>query len=152
MQPGSTIQAHFDNYSTDGTTMNGYFNIVNNGVLGMVNLTFVAENIKVTDANGKISTISIRQTHRQIGGAFNLNLQDDVYEITTIMTTTLADGTVVNWNTTLPLTKTNICNWVQQGTGILKLNGIPMLVDFGTGTCDNDATITLGTTVHNIKM
>ena len=152
LEPGATIKATFDNYSQDGATLNGTFTIINNGVLGMINLTLIGENIKMTDKNGKTFTYNIRQTHRQVGGAFNMTLLDDVYEITTTMTATLPDGTLMNWDTTLALTKTNVCYWVQKGTGILKLNGLPMLVDFGDGTCDNDATVTLGALVRHIKL
>jgi hypothetical protein len=149
---GSTIQAIFENYSEDGVKLDGAYSIVNNSTFGVHNLTFLAENIKITGTDGKTITYDIRQTHKQVGGTFNNNFLDDVYDISTVMTGTLPDGTKVSWESTSPLKKTNVCWWVQRGTGTIKINDTPMTIDFGNDTCDNDATITLGGIVYKIKL
>lgn len=75
-----------------------------------------------------------------------------MYEISTVISSTLADGTKFEFVNTTPLKKTNTCWWVQKGTGIVKLNGLPMTLDFGNDTCDDDATLTAGGVVRNIKL
>jgi hypothetical protein len=151
-ETGSTIKAAFDNYSEDSVKLVGSYTITNNGSLGVNNLTFVAENITVTDKTGKNISYNIRQTHKQIAGTYNLDPLDDVYEVSTVMSATLPDGTKFNWENTTPLKKTNLCWWIQKGTGILKLNDVPMTVDFGSDTCDNDATVTLNGVVYKVKL
>jgi hypothetical protein len=151
-EKGSTIQAIFENYSEDSIKLEGAYSIVNNSTLGVHNLTFIADNIKITGKDGKSISYNIRQTHKQVGGTFNTNFFDDVYEVTTEMSSTLPDGTKVSWASTTPLKKTNVCWWVQKGTGIIKINDTAMAIDFGNDTCDNDATLTIGGIVRNIKL
>jgi hypothetical protein len=151
-ETGSSIQAIFENYSEDGIKLEGTYSIVNNSTFGVHNLTFIADNIKITGTDGKTIAYNIRQTHKQVGGTFNANFFDDVYEITTEMSSTLPDGTKVSWASSAPLKKTNVCWWVQKGTGTIKVNDTPMTIDFGNDTCDNDATLTIGGIVHKIKL
>jgi hypothetical protein len=151
-ETGSTIKANFDNYSEESIKIIGSYTITNNGSFGVNNLTFVAENITLTDKTGKSISYNVRQTHKQIAGTYNLDPLDDVYEVSTVMSATLPDGTKFNWENTTPLKKTNLCWWIQKGTGVLKLNDVPMTVDFGSDTCDNDATVTLNGVVYKVKL
>ena len=112
----------------------------------------MAENITITDKTGKSISYNVRQTHKQVAGTYNLDPLDDVYEVSTLVSATLPDGTKFNWENTTPLKKTNLCWWIQKGTGILKLNDVPMTVDFGSDTCDNDATVTLNGVVYKVKL
>jgi uncharacterized lipoprotein YajG len=151
-QLGSTIQAIFENYTEDSVKLDGTYTITNNSILGVHNLSFAADNITLTGKNGKTLTYNIRQTHKQVGGFGNLNPLDDVYEISTVMSSVLPDGTKYSWENTTPLKKTNTCWWIQKGTGTIKLNDTAMTIDFGSDTCDNDATLTIGGVVHKIKL
>jgi hypothetical protein len=151
-ETGSTIQAIFENYTEDGAKLDGSYSIINNSTFGVHNLTFVAENITLTDKTGKTIAYNIRQTHKQVGGMFNLDPFDDVYDVSTVMSSTLPDGTKFSWENTSPLKKTNTCWWIQKGTGTIKLGDTPMTIDFGNDTCDNDATLTIGGIVRMIKL
>lgn len=149
---GSVIKANFQNYSEDGATLNGFYDIINNSTPGIVNFTFVAQNIKYTDRNGKTTAYNVRQVHNQVGGNLTLTPLDDVYEMSSTVSATLPDGMTFEFVNTTPLKKTNTCLWVQKGTGIVKMNGIPMVLDFGNDTCDEDATLSIGGIVRNIKL
>jgi hypothetical protein len=151
-ETGSTIQAIFENYTEDGAKLDGSYSIINNSTFGVHNLTFVAENISLTDKTGKTVTYNIRQTHKQVAGMFNLDPFDDVFDVSTVMSSTLPDGTKFSWENTTPLKKTNLCWWIQKGAGIIKINDIPMAIDFGNDTCDNDATVTVGGVAYKIKL
>jgi hypothetical protein len=151
-ETGSTIQVTFENYTEDGNKLDGTYSMINNSTFGVTNLTFVAENIKITDKDGKTVTYTLRQTHKQVGGTLNFDFFDDVYEISTQMSSTLPDGTSYSWSNTTPLKKTNICWWIQKGTGKIKLGDTEMGIDFGNDTCDNEATITVGGVTRIIKL
>jgi hypothetical protein len=149
---GATIEATFDNYTEDGNKVNGTFNIVNNGILGASNLSVVGENITMTYKDGKTGTYNVRQTVKQVAGLANLDMMDDVYEVSSNLTGTLTDGTRINFQNTTPLKKSNACYWIQKGLALLKANDIPMVVDFGDDVCDNRATVTIGITTYNITL
>jgi hypothetical protein len=151
-ETGSTIQAVFENYTEDGAKLDGSYSIINNSTLGVVNYTFAADNISLTSKEGKTVSYNIRQTHKQVGGFGNFDPLDDVYDIATVLTSTLPDGTKFSWENATPLKKTNACWWIQKGTGTIKVNDIPLTIDFGNDTCDDDATITLSGVVYKIKL
>ncbi len=149
---GATIEAIYDNYTEDGNKLNGKFTITNNGILGAVNMTFVAENITMTDKDGKTVAYNVRQTIKQVAGLANLDMMDDVYEVSNTIAGTLPDGTRISWQNTTPLKKANTCYWIQKGLALLKANDIPMVVDFGNDVCDNKATVTIGIKTYDITL
>jgi hypothetical protein len=151
-EPNATIEAVFENYTEDGAKLDGSYSIVNNSTFGVTNYTFSASNISLTSKEGKTVTYNIRQTHKQVGGFGNFDLLDDVYDVSTVLTSILPDGTKFSWENTTPLKKTNSCWWIQKGTGTIKINDAPMTIDFGNDTCDDDATITSGGVVYKIKL
>ena len=99
-ETGSTIQATFENYTEDGARLEGTYTIVNNSTLGVNNHTFIAENLILTSKEGQKITYNIRQTHKQVGGTGNLNPFDDIYEISTVMSSILPDGTKLDRKST----------------------------------------------------
>jgi hypothetical protein len=152
-EQNSVIKANFINFTEDRTKLNGSYNITNSNTLGTQNLTFVADNIVYTDENGQTTAYTIRQTHKQIEGTRTpLNPRDDVYEVTSFMTSTMPDGTKSNWESTTPLVKANNCRWIQKGKVTVKMNNETSVLDYGNGTCDDDATITTNGVVRNIKL
>jgi hypothetical protein len=151
-QTGSVITANFENFMEDSTKLNGSYTFTNNSTLTTVDHVFAAQNIVFTDKMGKTTTYTINQRHKQVAGMGTLTPRDDVYEITTTLTSKLADGTTVNWQNTTPLKKANNCRWIQKGTGIIKVNNDTSTIDFGNDTCDDDATLTTNGVVRNIKL
>jgi hypothetical protein len=148
----SVIQASFTNFMEERTKLNGSYTMTNNSTLGAINLSFVADNIVYTDEDGKTTAYTIRQTLKQIDGGRILNRRDDVYEISSSMTSTLADGTKTSWETTTPLIKANNCRWIQKGKVTIKMNNDTSILDYGNGTCDDDATLTTNGVIKNIKL
>ena len=54
---------------------------------------------------------------------------------------------------TSPLKRDLSCNWISAGTIELQPTGKPLrTIDFGTGTCDNQATVTINGTIYNITL
>jgi hypothetical protein len=152
-EQNSVIKANFTNFTEERSKLNGSYTITNSNILGAQNLTFVADNIVYTDENGKTTAYTIRQTHKQTDGMRTpLNPRDDVYEVTSSMTSTMPDGTKSSWESTTPLIKANNCRWIQKGKVTVKMNNETSVLDYGNGTCDDDATITTNGVVRNIKL
>jgi hypothetical protein len=151
-ETGSVITAVFENFTEDSTKLNGSYTFTNNSTLTTVDHVFAAQNIVFTDKMGQTTTYTINQRHKQVAGMLTPTPRDDVYEITTTLTSKLADGTLVSWQNTTPLKKANNCRWIQKGTGTIKVNNDISTIDFGNDTCDNDATLTTNGVVRNIKL
>jgi hypothetical protein len=151
-ETGSVITANFENFMEDSTKLNGSYTFTNNSTLTTVDHVFAAQNIVFTDKMGRTTTYTINQRHKQVAGMGTFTPRDDVYEITTTLTSKLADGTTVNWQNTTPLKKANNCRWIQKGTGTIKVNNDISTIDFGNDTCDDDATLTTNGVVRNIKL
>ena len=78
---------------------------------------------------------------------------DDVYLISGT-----ADGTGINGNTFSvvihnPLRVALNCKWIESGTLTLTPQNLsPRDVDYGSGACDDQATVTINGTVYNVTM
>lgn len=151
-ETGSVITATFENFMADSTKLNGSYTFTNNSTFTTIDHSFSAQNIVFTDKLGRNTTYTINQRHKQVGGIGTARVRDDVFEITTTLTSTRADGTTVNWQNTTPLKKANNCRWIQKGTGTIKVNNDISTIDFGNDTCDDDATLTTNGVVRNIKL
>jgi hypothetical protein len=151
-QPNSVITANFENFMEDSTKLNGSYTFTNNSTATTVDHVFVAQNIVFTDKTGKTTTYTINQRHKQVGGINTFTPRDDVFEISTTVTSKLADGKLVSWQNTTPLIKKNNCRWIQKGTGTIKIDNETSIIDFGNDTCDDDATLSTNGVVRNIKL
>jgi hypothetical protein len=151
-EAGSVIKATFENFMEDSTKLNGAYTFTNNSTATTIDHSFSAENIVFTDKMGRTSTYTIRQRHLQVAGMTTRTERDDVYNITTSLTSREADGTTTSWENTTPLKKANNCRWIQKGTGTIKVNNETSIIDFGNDTCDDDATLTTNGVVRNIKL
>jgi hypothetical protein len=78
---------------------------------------------------------------------------DDVYQLTGSANGTGADGKTYTCTITKPLTKKLNCKWLESGTMEIQPQDNPLItLDFGNGSCDNQATATVNGTVYPITM
>ncbi len=152
-EPGSEVSLLYDNYTEDGAKLSGTFTLQNQSTPDAAIVTILAQNIKAADANGNTLDYDAVQTFTQIAGhGTPLNGNDDVFNITGSIQTVLTNGQTVDWTIQTPLVKANNCFWVSAGTGVLDINGLPVAVDYGDGTCDNKATITVNGQTYQITL
>lgn len=152
-EPNSEIVIAYDNYTEDGVLVEGQFTFANLSTPDAAILSIVAQDIKLTDPNGQTFAFSGSQTYTQVVGHPSWwNWHDDVYHVTGSIYSTLTNGETVNWTILTPLEKANICAYVSRGTGILDINGLPVTVDYGDGTCDNQGTYTVLGQVYPFTM
>jgi len=149
---GTYAEATCDNYIVDGQKLEGVFIVTYNGLNSSNGPTYniKATNAKLTLLTGKNISWNSNETVDWIAGYDNLNLDDDVILISGSSSGVTSEGTSYTMNITKPLKKDNSCKYITEGTIELtpeKLN--TRTVDFGDGTCDSNATVTiLGVSVN----
>jgi hypothetical protein len=143
---GSVATLTFDNYFVNGFKKEGTIVWTNTTVQGTNTRSWnrKVNNGKITNPGGEYwlhnSDANITQT---AGVATIANLTDDVYTIEGTRTVTNAAGKTRTSTTQTPLQKKANCSNIDQG--ILKVQGTNhyALIDFGNGTCDNVAMVSI---------
>ncbi len=152
-EPGSEVTLVYDNYKEDNAQLSGKFTFQNQSTPTAGVYTILAENIQAADGNGYTLAYDAEQTFTQTAGFVSWwDANDDVYNITGTINSVLTNGETVDWTIQTPLVKANNCLWVSAGTGLLNINGLDALVDYGDGSCDNKATVTINGQTYPITL
>lgn len=152
-QSGTTVTVTFDNYSVNGYQLEGTYSITNNssGANGFQCTTTVKDG-KVTYPDGRYYSFSETETIAQTEGMNTPALSDNVYNITGGYTCSSSAGNTVVATITSALVKTATCKNIVEGTVQLVYNNIPGTLDFGSGSCDNQATLKVGTKTYDVTL
>lgn len=143
---GSVATITFDNYYVNSFKKEGTITRTNTTVAGSGTRSYNRKvtDGKITSADGKFWLHNSDVNITQIAGVNTpCDITDDVYTIEGARTVTNANGKTRTCTTQTPLQKKTNCNNIDQG--ILKIQGPNhfAIVDFGTGTCDNLATVSI---------
>ncbi len=162
-EAGSIFTITFTDFVLDGKTINGTKTITNNGLNGDGQLSYdiVVENGSVLFANGNTVTYITNRTRTWVEGKDTdfendgmSGILDDVWEITGTASGLNRDGNSYEVNITTPLRRAMNCRWLT--AGILELDtdalSSTLSIDFGTGTCDDQAMARLGLISRAITM
>lgn len=123
-------------YNTNGQT---FFNIVVNGLI-----------IKST---GDSVSWNQNRVRTWIAGENTSAKIDDVYEITGSGSGTRANGNTYTVTITQPLVRALACQWIQSGEiSIQPVGGNTRVLNFGNGTCDDQATVSINGTTYTITL
>ncbi len=152
-ESNTEMSIQYDNYVEDGVKLAGKFTFGNLSTVNAGIFTIVAQNVTVTNATNASISYDAAETFTQVSGHPTWwDWSDDVYQITGNINAILSTGEFANWTIQTPLTKANNCYWVSQGTGILDINGLLIGIDYGSGSCDNQATATINGQVFPIAL
>jgi hypothetical protein len=77
---------------------------------------------------------------------------DDVYNITGDRSGSNSQGRTWSGQTVEPLVRKSVCPWLVKGIVNLTVNGRSGVLDYGDGTCDNQATITVNAVPKTITL
>lgn len=141
---GSVAIMTFDNYYVSGFKKEGTVTWTNTSQGGTKSWSRKCENGKVTAPDGHYwvhsGTQSVTQTE---GSSTPWNLLDDVFSTTGSSTVTNSSGVSRTAEITSPLEKKVICDNIDKGA--IKLSGPNhyAIIDYGDGTCDRQATISI---------
>lgn len=116
-----------------------YFNIVVNG--------------KIIKSTGDSIIWNQNRVRTYIAGESTPIKLDDVYEITGSGTGTRANGNTYTINITQPLVKAIACDWIKAGElQIQPTGGNLRTINYGNGTCDDQATVTINGVTYTITL
>jgi hypothetical protein len=152
--PNASRSFTFENFSFDGVKVEGTRTVTNAGLntAGQPYFTVVAAET-LTYPNGSVATHSANRVRTLVDGATTLPRLDDVFSITGSSSGTNRNGVTYTVTITNPLIKKVLCPWVSQGTIEITANNKTRSLDYGDGTCDKDATLTLPDgTVKEVKI
>jgi hypothetical protein len=148
---GTVTTVTSDSFSVNGYAVFGGSTITVNPVnaAGNPSYTVSTANAQVTNPQAQTSTWSCSKTFEWVEGVntnFATNgstgVTDDVFHITGSASGTSHQGTSYTANITNFLIRRLDCRWLTQGTvEVTPAGGAARTIDFGNGTCDNQATL-----------
>lgn len=154
--PGTIITTTFDEYYVNDNQVEGTKVVTNNGFNYNGNMNWdIAVNGIITLANGGGTIRWNSQKGREwIDGIQTpFNRWDDIYFITGQATGRRANGLHWSRQITNPLRIELACRFIVSGTVEINPEGKPVrILDFGDGTCDNIATVTVNGNTYTIHL
>jgi len=158
-EAGTVITIAATNYfvgydSAYATKVNGQRTVTNNGTNGNGNLSFsIQANATLANYLNEQMTWSSTRTREWIAGASTSAWNDDEYLVTGNASGKSFAG--VNYSASI-LEALHIklnCRWITEGIfSLTPENKEPRTLDYGDGTCDNDATVTIKDKTYNITL
>ncbi|MFM2388171.1 MAG: hypothetical protein RL660_2928 [Bacteroidota bacterium] len=152
---GTVRTVSYDQYFVNDNQIRGGKTITNNGKNVNGNTTYsIVSNDSIDKANNAgTATFSSTRTREYIAGEGTAQWGDDKYSVTGNATGTRATGYSWSMAITQPLIIDHSCVYrITQGEIEIQPQGKALRkLNYGTGTCDNDATLTINTKTFNIK-
>ena len=142
---GSVLTVSFDNYYVNEFKLEGTFSITNNTSNNTLSFTTQTTNGKLTYPGGLLYyTHTGSHTYTQTAGASTPSFLDDNWSVTGSGTTKSSLNESLTVTIKTPLVKTVSCGAVTSGVEDFQYNNISGNLNFGEGTCDRQATLTIG--------
>ncbi len=153
--PNSVATFTFSNFVSNGNVITGTHRItyvgLNAGNSWPRYQIFTEAKIEFPDK--KFMTYRAEYVRLQSEGSATVSQDDDVYRIEGASSGTTREGTT--WTAKFPsaLVKKNSCKWFSSGSVLVTPQGeLPRTINFGDGTCDNKATMTIGDKTTTITL
>jgi hypothetical protein len=146
--PGKKAVTTFENFSIDNFKIEGKHTLQNTTAPGSNQRSFTstAENAKITNLdNGNWITWNSTRTRLQVeGNGTPFFPRDDIFNITGSRRWENSEGK--SWSSEIiePLVKKFTCKWIVKGVIKISAKESTGILDFGDGSCDNKATLTVG--------
>jgi hypothetical protein len=153
--PGTVITKTFDNYFVNDNQVMGTHTVTNNGFNASGHLTFnVVVNGEIIKANGGGTvTWTSNRTREWIAGEETCDWSDDVYLITGSASGTNAKGRSFTATIETALRKELSCRHFVSGVISITPDGKPTrTIDYGSGACDDIATVTINGNTYSITL
>lgn len=155
--PGNSATATFDGYYIGNIRVEGTHKTTNTSIQDKKSFTTVVSNAKLSQSGGNYIQWNSEKTITQTEGmATPFIAIDDAFNITGQANGSVqADNKYFQWSATItaPLLKRFACRWISKGALSLgKGNAAVAVLDYGNGTCDNKATFTVNSAVHEITL
>ncbi len=145
---GTVITHTYTDFFQNDNKIEGTKTVTNMGLnnAGHIYFTIQISNAKITKTNGKIISWSSTRTREWIQGANTASVADDIYSITGNASGTDGSGNAFSMVITKAITVDFSCQYhLISGTVEITPSGkATRVIDYGNGSCDDDATLTVG--------
>lgn len=151
---GTTASVTFSNYYVNNYHVEGTYSITTNSGSGNgINYTTAVSGGKITWPDGS-TWFNYSGTHTlvQTGGIGTATISDDVFSWTGGFTSSSSAGKSLTVSITSPLVKSMSCKNIVSGVQAFTYNVISGSINYGDGTCDNQATLTVGNRTQQITL
>jgi hypothetical protein len=138
---GSMLTITLRDYYVNRIHIEGSKGITNLSAAGAHKYSINIEKGKVTWPDGRGFSYEGNKVVTQVRGFDTWTITDDLYEITGNSKTVYANGVIVVKNTESPLIKKIGCRWLVQGTLKIMINQNSLFLNYGSGDCDNKASL-----------
>ncbi|MFN8166659.1 MAG: hypothetical protein U0X76_10980 [Bacteroidia bacterium] len=142
--PGAEWTMNFDSFYVNSRHVEGTRHVVNNGFNANNNLTWTitATNMKVTRTDGSWRTWNSTRTREMTAGYGDSTWVNDIYVINGTANGSNSNGETVDCILT-NIQREMSCHWITSGTLTITPSSKPArTIDFGNGSCDDQATVT----------
>ena len=147
---GTTISITFDAFVYSGYGVNGTYSCT---VSSPATFTVNVGDGLVSTPQGKTVSYSGSIVCKQVAGLGTSDNTDDVFTIAADLSGTDTYGKSFTAKTSSDLRKEVTCEWIVSGIVEVKSgNGPKKTVDFGSGTCDDQATLKIGLSTKTITL
>lgn len=150
---GNKVTTTFQDYQVDSFKIAGT-QVVENKSTNAIQWSVDVTGGKITNANsGNWKAWESSRSNKQIDGMSTpYNLSDDIYEMTGSGSGSTTSN--VSWTAeiTVPLNWKFSCRWIFAGTVHLTRNNLSGDLNYGDGTCDNKATLTVNGNSYDITL
>ena len=153
-QSGSSHTITFDSFYVDTRKIEGTRQVINNGLNGNGNMnwTIIATNMKITRTDGYWRSWNSTRNREMTQGLGDNTWANDVYRINGTASGSNSNGNSYSMNIS-NVVRDNSCYWITAGTiEITPANLRTRTLDFGNGSCDDQATVTVGNQTRNISL
>lgn len=152
--PGSSHTITFDSFYVDTRHIEGIRQVTNNGLnnAGNMNWTIVAANMKITRTDGYWRSWNSTRNREMTQGLGDSTWSNDVYRINGTASGSNSNGNTFTM-TISDVVRPNSCGWITSGTIVISPGNLQSrILDFGNGTCDDQATVTVGSQTRTITL
>jgi hypothetical protein len=155
---GTIITIITENYYVNDYKVEGIKTVTNNGLNSdsQTYFTIVISDAVITYPNGDVASYESNRVRTWVIGEATqglLGILDDEYDITGTASGINIEGRSYTMTVTSALRVAVLCRWVKQGAIEIQPEDLYVrTVDFGDGTCDNDASVTINSNVYNFQM
>jgi hypothetical protein len=153
--PNSVHTITYNNYFINDNQLKGYKTVTNNGVNAAGNINYTVDTKDTVIKANNAGTVTWQSTrNREFTAGFSTPIWgDDMYKITGNGSGVKANGNSWTMNITTPLTIDCNCKYrIVAGEIQMQPQGKALrTLNYGAGTCDNDATVTINNKVFAIK-
>lgn len=141
-----------NNFTVNGNAVEGTKQVVRSET-NQYQYTVTLKNGKVTFTDGKVYTREFTRTRTMESGMNTpAIILDDVYSIEGEATGVNCDGLAYTHTIQNALMLKLSCRWIVQGTINISVGETNATFDYGDGTCDNLATVTVNGKTYEIKL